>query len=336
MFAEWDCMGTMLKVGFFFLSLLAFAIVSGCSGKQKEPIRIGITSWPGYDYLLLAEEKGLLEKTGITVSIVNYSSLKDAREAYERGDIDVLGCTNVEIALIRERTQLKPQAFLVVDISTGGDVLLSQLSIKRISDLKGKTIALEQSNVNMLLLLRALQTQNYTLKDITMLEMTQAAIVDAFTKKKIDAAVSYLPFSAQLLSEGNARILFDTTEDPHLIFDIFIAEQSLIENRAKDLAVIFDLFYAGVEYSEKHPDEADSLFARYQGLTVTQLHEVKSGYTTPKRAEQQAFLNSPGILTDVFAVTFALLKEAAVIEQPQFSEVLASTKPLKEYLKLTQ
>ena len=82
------------------LFLLSLILIFPACRKENPPIRIGSTLWPGYDFLYLAKEKGFFEEEGVNVQLFDFVSLSDSRRAFERGQIDVLTGTIVEMLII--------------------------------------------------------------------------------------------------------------------------------------------------------------------------------------------------------------------------------------------
>lgn len=73
-------------------------------------MRLGITDWPGYEYIYLAQEWGLVEAQGLRLQVNQHSSLKDQRFSYEQGDVDALATTVSEALVIcQENPQRHPQ-----------------------------------------------------------------------------------------------------------------------------------------------------------------------------------------------------------------------------------
>lgn len=61
--------------------IVLFLVVAGCPQPVQEPIRIGINTWPGYELLHLASRLGYFEDEGVSVRILEFTSLADCRRA---------------------------------------------------------------------------------------------------------------------------------------------------------------------------------------------------------------------------------------------------------------
>lgn len=104
---------------FAFITLLAAAAwVCGVGGgERREPVlRVGINPAPGYELIFLAEEKGFFREEGLEVRLVEFTCLADCRRAFERGQVDVVGTTAVQVPVGRESGRYSPK---IVDVSDG-------------------------------------------------------------------------------------------------------------------------------------------------------------------------------------------------------------------------
>lgn len=74
------------------IALFASIGIHGCSGfsQKLQPLRIGISSWPGFDIVLYAQEAGLLEQRGLEVELVRFESQQDSMRAMMRGSLDAV------------------------------------------------------------------------------------------------------------------------------------------------------------------------------------------------------------------------------------------------------
>lgn len=84
-----------------FVASCCLLFVYSCNQAPTEAIRIGISPWPGYELLYLAQEKSFFEQAGLHVQIVEFSSLGDVLRAYEQGNIDGMASTLTEAILVK-------------------------------------------------------------------------------------------------------------------------------------------------------------------------------------------------------------------------------------------
>ena len=97
------------------LAVAALPLHFGCAPEKPAALRVGLNPWPAYEFLYLAQEKGFYRAEGIEVRLVEFNSLSDARRAYERGQINVLASTVIEVLQARDNSPRSPQIVQVVD-----------------------------------------------------------------------------------------------------------------------------------------------------------------------------------------------------------------------------
>lgn len=276
------------------LVALALPLLYGCSpDSQDAPVRVGLTSFPAYAYLNLAEEKGFLRETGFDFDIVDLSSLADVRTAFERGQVDVMTGTLMEQLVVLSRSKPEAQAFFVIDYSLGADQLLARDIYRSVADLKGKKIAFEPDSIDVAILHLALQSAGLTLDDIVPAPMSQLEIPEALRDGRIDAAEVYPPASVEILRAGGVVQLFDSSRIPYTVVDVLLADREFIESHKTELAALVGAFLRARQYASDHPEESERILARRIGIRPD---EVRAAYDGIKFVEagEQADLLKPG------------------------------------------
>ncbi|WP_125705144.1 aliphatic sulfonate ABC transporter substrate-binding protein [Lacticaseibacillus daqingensis] len=94
------------------------------------------------------------------------------------------------------------------DKVNGTEVLVKQNSgINKLADLKGKRIAYAKGTAAQFMIVQALAKANLTVNDVTLVNMDQSAASVAFAKGKVDAWVSWDPYTATAEVQQNAKVL---------------------------------------------------------------------------------------------------------------------------------
>ena len=127
--------------------IVALSLGFGCAPEPPAALRVGINSWPGYEFIFLAQEKGYFRDEHLNVRLVEFSSLSDCRRAYERGQIDAMGTTVVEVLMTRDQSSRSPQIVRICDYSNGADVILAQSAITNGAGLRGARIGVELASL---------------------------------------------------------------------------------------------------------------------------------------------------------------------------------------------
>jgi NitT/TauT family transport system substrate-binding protein len=212
----------------------------------------------------------------------------------------------------------------VFDYSDGGDVLLAKPHFESIADLRGKTIAGEQSALGAYTLALALKKGGLTLSDIAVENGEVDVHEQLFAKDSIDAIVTFGPARARLLAAG-AKLLFSSREAPGKIIDVLVVRESIVKSHDAELRDLLDGYYAGLRKVEARDADAMALIATRMGLAVAQVGESLDGVKLLNRSESHAFLagDRPAVAETVrevvdFMVLQNLLPETSTIELPSW------------------
>lgn len=274
----------------------------GCSSEPPEPVRLGLNAWPGYEFLYLAQEKGFYKSEGGDVRLIEFNSLSDARRAYERGQIDGIGTTIIEVLQIREYSKRSPQIVHAVDYSDGADMILGQPSLTNSANLRGAKIGVELASVCVFVLHRALEKQGLTLNDVTLVSSDQATMSKAFNQGELNAVVTYPPTTVSLLRDGRAVALFTSAEIPGEILDVIAFEEELCKRRPEDVKKILRAFDRAIEYARTNPDDAFAIMAKREGITAAEFKQtLTDGVRIISPSEQADYLRQGGKISVALA-----------------------------------
>jgi NitT/TauT family transport system substrate-binding protein len=288
------------------LSLLL--LLGACSEPPPEPLRIATNPWPGYEYLYLAEQLKLYAVEGVEVQIFQFSSLNDARRAYERGQVDGFGGTLVEVLMAKEQSERQPQIIHVPDYSNGGDLIVAQAAISEVKQLQGKTVAIEPGTLNTYILARALNREGLTLDQVKLVSLAQADMFTALQKGEIDAAVTYPPHSIEMLKQLPLKQVFSTREIPGEVIDIIALDAQVIATRKADIQAMLRGLEAAHTYAKAHPDEAFRIMAEREKISPEYFRAtVENDLKLLRAADQAAYFGPQGLLLPALQNTQAVL-----------------------------
>lgn len=315
-----------IKSGVLYLiSLILF--LPGCK-QESPPVRIGMSLWPGYEFLYLADQKGFFKDAGLNIQLYDFVSLSDSRRAFERGQIDVVAGTIVELLIIRESSNKFPQAFYVTDFSNGADVILGKKPIRTIPELKGKRVGVEPASMDLLTINLALEQNHMEFADVILVPMAQNGMEDSFDGQGVDAICTYPPISVKVLNKGNANILFNSSLIPGYIIDVLMADESFINSRNEDLAKIIRCFNNAIQYIREHPDEALPIIAEHEQISVKELQEAYVGMVVEPIENQIPYFTPEGQLFKAGETALEILEETGVIRRDIDVKKIINEKPV--------
>jgi len=277
--------------------LWALVLSSGCAPKSDPPLRMGITPWPGYEFLYLAQEKGFFRDEGVDVRIVQFSVFDDAQLAFERGQIDGLGSTSLEVLLANGMSQRRLQIIWAVDSSEGADVILARAGIADVAGLRGARVGLNRQPLATYVLSRALEKNGLKLAEVKTVAMTPDSYEDAFRKGELDAIVTYPPTSTKLLRDIRANLVFSSAEIPGEIVDVFAVNAVTGAKRSGEVIKMLRALCRALDYTNANAAEAHRIMAAREGITTEEFAAaLVNGMRMVPAAEQVEFLRAGGRL----------------------------------------
>ncbi len=294
--------------------LLGASLLAGCGRPPAPPLRVGLNPWPGYEFLFLAQEKGYFAQEGVPVRLVELGSLADVRRAFERGQVDAVGCTLVEVLQIAEHAPARrPQVFLTVDCSEGADMILARPGIKTVAELKGRKVAVELASLNVYVLARALEKAGVKLSEVELVSLDQSAMERSFKNGMVDAVVTYPPFTVPLLRDHAAVKLFTSAEIPGEVVDVLAMDEAVLAARPREAAALVRAFHRAQDYARQNPAEAHALMGRREGISAAEFREALAGIRLLGPAEQGAYFAAGGMLAKGLATTDRVLRQTGQV-----------------------
>lgn len=301
--------------------LTALLSLVACDDDAPQPLCVGINPWPGYEILYLAAVKGYYRDAGVDVRVVEFASPADERRAYERGQLDVMAATAVEVLQARERGRRAPQIVQVIDYSNGADVILVRPNTPGISALRGARVGVELSSLGSYVLARGLEIHGLRWPDVTTVSLDQASLEDSFRKGELDAIVSYPPTSVRLLRDGYAKVAFSTSEIPAEVLDVIAVDAPATRRSAQDIARLLQAYHRALTDIRENPDAAYAIMASREGLTVDEFRAaIQGGVTLVSADDQPEYFQTTGrleVALERYASSLGAAKQLAGVQQPR-------------------
>jgi NitT/TauT family transport system substrate-binding protein len=263
---------------------------------------VAITSWPGYEYLYLAEQRRLGQRYGIDLRVQQYSSLEDQRLAYGRGDVEVIATTLPDaIAICHEVPKRCPELFLVIDQSDGADVIISTSDFVDIGGLVGQTVGLERTVLAEYLLLRAFETKQVSFDQVRLLNEGPNGLIQALSKGKVAAIVTYPPHSNALRLDSRYRILFSSAQIPGEIVDVLAVNPAFAKRNPGMIRALVRTWWAAQALARAEPQASQALMANRQQVSPAEFVASERGIRYPGPADQAEMLAPTGSVARVLA-----------------------------------
>ena len=300
--------------------LLVLAVFfPGCLSPPKEPLRIGVNTWPPFELLYLAQARGYFEAEHVDVDLVDFSSYTGILRAYHQGNIDGFLSTLNEVQ-IADNFQDLPAVILVVDYSYGGDALVVRSGISDLKGLRGRRIAFEESALGSYELERILEIGGLGPQEVIAVSRLPEEAERDFRRRAVDGVITYEPGLGRLLREKGARVLFSSREIPGEIVDVLAMRRAILDRRADEVRRALRAWFRAIAFVREHPQEAAGEMAQRQHVTVEEFLQSLQGAHIPDRAENRELLgngSTEGLLREKaarlaeFLVRHGLTRKAA-------------------------
>ncbi len=291
---------------------LVVAACTSAGASADDPIRIGVNLWVGYDLLDVAQQEGLFADQGISIEIVDFTSLSDVVAAFERGQIDGMATTVLEVLQVRSETARRPEIVLVTDFSNGADVIVAAPDIDGVADLAGRTVAAEKP-LGPFILARALAAVDLALDDVDLVLADQLEIPGLVSADGVAAAVSFPPVSIGLERDHGFRQIFTTADIPGEIVDVVSFGADVLERRPELASAVRAAWDAALDRLSTHPEATIGSMAAREGISAEEmtvlLTEVEHLTWEEQSSRwgdgdlQQACLRAARVLLDLDLVT---------------------------------
>lgn len=202
--------------------------LAGCSAPQP-PLRVGTIVFPGYEFLFLARDLGLLPPRD--VRLVELLSSTDNLALMEEGRLDAAALTLDEMIAARAKgADLRIVA--VLGISDGADAVMARAGVDRPAALRGRRVGAEDSAMGVALLDAVLQAAGLRPEDIVKVPMTVDQSLAMFQSERLDAVVTFEPWVAQLEALGAVRV-FDSTRIPDRMAAVLAVRADVMARRER-------------------------------------------------------------------------------------------------------
>ncbi|WP_312097688.1 aliphatic sulfonate ABC transporter substrate-binding protein [Niallia sp.] len=300
-----------------FMSVMFLAImfvVSACgtetssgSSKQEVTVRIGVQGKTGI--LPYARENKYFEKAfekeGVKVEWSEFASGPPHFEALSAGRLD-FGATGGTPLIAGQSANIDFRAIAVTsDGKTGNSIVIPKnSSIKEITDLKGKKVAVAKGSSAYNFLYLALDRAGLTDKDIDIIQLQPDEARPALDNGSIDAWATWEPYATTAVFQTGAELLV-SGKDLDITTPSFLIARTKFTEEHPDLTVLFLKTYEEArQYFIDHIEEVSKDIATTQKLDVEIIQAVldktdtRLSPTTPEFAkahqEQADFLYEVG------------------------------------------
>lgn len=203
------------------LLLLLCMSLAACQ-PEPETIRIGSDRWPGHAPLFIADELRLPKPGAFTLRLVEYPSSIGVVRGLRNGTLDAAMLSLNEALMLQSSDErLDLEILLISAISNGADVLYVVPPMKRLADLQGQRLGMQDSAQAAFFLSRILDQVGLKREQLELVILPLQEHAQALSSKRVDALISSASTGPELESLG-ARRIFDSSALPNEIVHVMV------------------------------------------------------------------------------------------------------------------
>lgn len=236
---------------------------------SEETIVVGYLPTDHHAALFVANAKGMFEKEGLKVQLVPFRAGPDLIRAAEYGQIDIGYCGIAPVTIaINNGVPIKIVAS--VNYEGSGIVVGNDTNITRVSDFKGKTIAIPQKNsVQDVLLSYLLMKNNISRDEVNITESEVPFMPRSLLLKKFDAFVAWEPYVSVASSEGDGKVfLYSNDIWNDIPCCVVITTDKFAKNNPDALRKFLKVHVKATDYINSHKDEAAVIVSQKLGTNI--------------------------------------------------------------------
>lgn len=304
------------------LASVAGTLIAG-SAYAAPTLKLGLTTWIGYSPFYVADALDLYKKYDLKVKLQTFTDPAMLPSALAGSAIDGALMTYDQVVGAAGQGQ-NFKVVMPVDYSYGGDAVLAEKSITKVSQLKGKKVAYAPLSPSDFLLAYALKINGMSDKDIQPVNMTPEAVPAAMASGATPAGVTYEPNVSQILDAGKGKyhVIYSSREAPGIITDVLAFDVKKLGKDDKQIMALMRGYLDGLAYMKAKPLDAAKLIGKAVGVSDKEALEQLTGvYNIPlaempktyaKGKDTTSFYVSGEVINEILIKNGQIKKAAAI------------------------
>lgn len=305
-----------LKLGIkpTFCSLFAIALtltfsLNACSFRESiKSLRVGITSWAGFDIVLYAQASELFKQRGIEVELVRFDNQQDASRAVMNNRLDAAFASFWDVMQVDSGNGI-PVVLMTTNISAGSDGIVAKPEIKSVEDLRGKRVGAKLGTVNHLILLEALKAHQIKPSDVRILDYSNEVAAQKISSEDIEAAILWGPMLGETAKAIKGNVIYTTKQVDSLVIDTLMSNDRTMKTKQAEITQFiwawFDLMHA----VETKPNQVFKVVAKKLGQSSASFASDYAGLRKGDIALNQRMFQTNGRLSSAKTQIIQLLNE---------------------------
>ncbi len=217
-------------------------------------ISIGVVTWGGYaggqyfnEGFEASTQSRFYKDYGLKVEFKVLDDFEASRDAFRANEVQLLWQTiDAFPTEVNGLSDHDPVILWQADWSRGGDAIVAKRGINRVSDLRGKTIAVAELTPSHSFLIWLLDAGGLTMKDVKI--VPQPSAIDAaevFKSGNVDAAVVWSPDDILCVEAVKGSRIIKNSENTNIIADVFMAKRAWADANEDKLRKLYEGWMKG-------------------------------------------------------------------------------------------
>jgi NitT/TauT family transport system substrate-binding protein len=293
------------RVKFTILILCLVLNLASC-GRQDVNIEIGTNTWIGYEPLYVVKEKHY--KNDFKYHLTRFNNATEVLQSLKQGRLDIAGLT-LDEAIIALSRGIDLQFLSIMDISDGADQLLVKPSTQNLMGLKGQRIAVESTAVGALLLNSVLLHSGLTKEDVVLINATVDQHEQLFQENRIDAAITFPPFSDRLLKAKMVKLFDSSMMSKAKIIDVLVVRRVSYKKFKPQIDEFVSQLPDAISLIERHDKETIKLVGTNLGLPEEEWEDMNKGILFGNHRINSKYLDKYKLEADMLILNDIMLEQ---------------------------
>jgi NitT/TauT family transport system substrate-binding protein len=242
------------------VAAIALACSAGLS-QADEKVRVGTPEATGFSFSVpdVGNAVGIFKKYGLEVERIDFAGGAKMHQAMDAGALDAISGTGSDILFLTKGAPEKGVAAYANDLAALSLVINAEdSSIKKIEDLKGKTIGVSTTGsftswvAKTILGQHGIEPNDFKLAYLG----TMNGIVAGLLTKNVDGIIGPTSRSLQLQQEGKVKVLANAGKEiTNFIANIVYASDTMMSQHPETLKKFLAAYFETIRYMKAHKAE---------------------------------------------------------------------------------
>ena len=228
---------------------------------KRPPLKIPSGYFVGEYPGIIAQEKGFFKAQGVDVELIVHKGYIQLEQAnFNAGKYDGISLA-LGSFIILSATNSDIQGVMLIDESTGADVVVAQSQIKTIADLKGKKLGANLGSFSEVFVTEMLKTANLTSDNVNLVKSEASEIPQRLKNNLIQAGHTWEPHLDEAIKLGG-HILFSSKQTPGFILDMIVFRGETIRDRPEDIRAFVRGWLQAITYWKANVQEGNAIISK--------------------------------------------------------------------------